>query len=125
MLWLVVVSYALAQNRMAEWQKSKHADKELPVNDAATWEVRKTDAAHLGRCHSEQGFKAWVTQLMKGDPSVLKKPDGGAADEAFVKSLGLTKDQVNPITVPKLEMLLLPRWPFPLECCSRNLLFLF
>ncbi len=71
--WLVVVSFALAQNPMAEWQKSKHVDKELPVNDAATWEVRKTDAAHCGRRHSEQGFKAWVSQLMKGDPSVLTR----------------------------------------------------
>lgn len=98
MLCLVVVGPAVARNPSAEWQKSKHANKELPVNDAATWETRKTDAAYCGRCHSEQGFKTWVTQLMKGDPANLKKPDGGAADEAFIKSLGLTKDQVNPIT---------------------------
>lgn len=98
MLCLIVVRFASAQNPTAEWQKSKHADRELPANDVAAWETRNLETMHCGRCHTEQGFKAWVSQLMKGDPSDIKKPDGKEADEAFVKALGLTKDHVKPIT---------------------------
>ena len=96
-LCLVVSGFASGQNLSAEWQTGKHANRELAVHEA-TWEGRQTNAAHCGRCHSEQGFKAWLPQLMKGDPGLIKKPDGSAADEAFIKSLGLTKDQVKPIT---------------------------
>ncbi|HME44231.1 MAG TPA: cytochrome c3 family protein [Syntrophorhabdales bacterium] len=96
-LCVAFVGFAAAQNPTADWPKSKHADKELAIHEA-TWEGRQDDAAFCGRCHSEQGFKAWVPQLLKGDPSPIKKPDGSKADEAFIKSLGLTKDQVKPIT---------------------------
>ena len=89
--------FAAAQNPAADWQKSKHSNKELAAHEA-TWEGRKETAAHCGRCHSEQGFTAWLPQLLKGDPSLIKKPDGSKADEAYIKSLGLTKDQVKPIT---------------------------
>jgi cytochrome c553 len=91
------VGFTAAQNPTAEWQKSKHANRELAA-DEATWEGRKEAAAHCGRCHSEQGFRTWLPQLMKGDPGFFKKPDGSKADEAFIKSLGMTKDQVRPIT---------------------------
>jgi cytochrome c553 len=87
-----VVNYASAQNQSAQWQKSKHANRELAADDAATWEMRKEATAHCARCHSEQGFKAWLPQLTKGDPGFLKKPDGSNADEAYIKGLGLTKD---------------------------------
>ncbi len=89
--------FAAAQNPLADWQKSKHANKERAVNEA-TWEGRQETAAHCARCHSEQGLIAWLPQLLKGDPGLLKKPDGSKADEAYIKSLGLTKDQVKPIT---------------------------
>lgn len=98
MLCLVMVSFASAQNVVAEWKNSKHADRELPANDAGAWETRELNTVHCARCHAEQGFKAWVPQLMKGDPANIKKPDGKEADEAFIKGLGLTKDKVNPIT---------------------------
>jgi hypothetical protein len=96
-LCLVVAGSAASQNQSAQWQKSKHSNRELAVNEA-TWEGRQANAAHCARCHSEQGFRAWVPQLLKGDAGLIKKPDGSAADEAFIKSLGLTKDQVKPIT---------------------------
>jgi hypothetical protein len=98
MLGLVCPSSTSAQNPTVEWQKSKHSNRELAANDAGIWEIRKLDTAHCGRCHTEQGFKAWVPQLMKGDPSPLKKPDGQKADEAFIKSVGMTKAEVHPIT---------------------------
>ena len=89
--------FAAAQNPAADWQKSKHSNKDSASLEA-TWETRKETAAHCARCHSEQGFTAWLPQLLKGDPSLIKKPDGSKADEAYIKSLGLTKDQVRPIT---------------------------
>jgi cytochrome c553 len=95
--FVVVVGFAASQNPSADWLKSKHANRDLAV-DEATWENRQATAAHCGRCHSEQGFKAWVPQLLKGDPGLIKKPDGKDADEAFLKGLGLTKDLVQPIT---------------------------
>jgi cytochrome c553 len=106
----VFVGFAAAQNPTAEWQKSKHANKEL-AKDEATWEGRQEVAAHCGRCHSTQGFRAWLPQLMKGDPGFFKKPDGSKADEAYIKSLGMTKDQVLPVncavchtTAPELRI---------------------
>ena len=93
----VFVDFAASQNPTAEWKKSKHGNRELAVLDA-TWEGRKEDTAHCARCHAEQGFKAWLPQLMKGDPSLFKKPDGSKADEAYIKSLGLTRDKVQPTT---------------------------
>ena len=96
-LCLVIAGSASAQNQSAQWQKSKHGNKELPIHEA-TWEGRQENAAHCARCHSEQGFKAWVPQLLKGDSAFIKKPDGSKADEAYIKSLGLTKDKVQPIT---------------------------
>src|SRR4030042_2882054 len=95
-LCLVIAGSASAQNQSAQWQKSKHGNKELPVHEA-TWEGRQENAAHCARCHSEQGFKAWVPQFLKGDAGFIKKPDGSKAGEAYIKSLGLTKDQVKPI----------------------------
>ena len=86
----IFAGFASAQNPSADWQKSKHANKHLAQEDA-TWEDRKEDTAHCARCHSEQGFKAWLPQLLKGDPGFLKKPDGSKADEAYIKSLGLDK----------------------------------
>ena len=96
-LCLIAVGMGSAQNLTADWQKSKHANKELAVEDA-TWEGRKESTAHCARCHSEQGFKAWVPQLKRGDAGFIKKADGKDADEAFIKSLGLTKADVKPIT---------------------------
>jgi hypothetical protein len=86
-----------AQDPSGEWEKSKHANRELSVNEA-TWEGRQDFAAHCARCHSEQGFRAWVPQLMKGDPGLLKKPDGSKADETYIKGLGLTKEAVHSTT---------------------------
>jgi cytochrome c553 len=84
-------------NPATEWQRSKHANRETALAEA-TVENRGATAAHCGRCHSEQGFIAWVPQLLAGDSGYIKKPDGSAADVAYLQSLGLTVDRVQPIT---------------------------
>lgn len=84
-------------NPVNEWARSKHANRETAIAEA-TVENRGTTAAHCGRCHSEQGFVAWVPQLLAGDSGYIKKPDGTAADVDYLRSLGLTVDRVQPIT---------------------------
>lgn len=84
-------------NPRAEWAKSKHANQDRAL-EVATVEARGAGANHCGRCHSQQGFVAWLPQLFMGDSGVLKKPDGSAADVPYLTSLGLTRDQVQPIT---------------------------
>jgi cytochrome c553 len=98
LLCLLVSTFAAAQTVMEQWQKSKHADRELVVNDVGVWELRQGATAFCGRCHDEQGFKAWVPQLMKGDPGILRGADGKPAGEAYIKELGMTKADARPVT---------------------------
>jgi len=92
-----VALVALAAGPFEEWQKSGHANKQLAIEEA-TVEHRGATAAHCGRCHAQQGFIAYLEQLQKGDPGLLKKPDGSAADVPYLTSLGLTEATVQPIT---------------------------
>jgi len=61
-------------------------------------EKRGETAAHCGRCHSEQGFLAWLPQLEKGNTGLITKPDGSPADVAYLTNLGLTRFSVRPQT---------------------------
>jgi hypothetical protein len=85
-----------AGDRRQEWAKSAHAKRELTRE--ASIEARGLTAAHCGRCHAEQGFKAWLPQLMKGNSGMIAQPDGSAATIPFLASLGLTKFSVRPQT---------------------------
>ena len=80
----------------SQWATSAHAKRDLVAN--ATFESRGTTAAHCGRCHSAQGFAAYSAQLAAGDAGLLHKPDGTAADEAFLRGLGLQSSTVEAIT---------------------------
>ncbi|MDR7418736.1 MAG: cytochrome c3 family protein [Armatimonadota bacterium] len=91
----VVAARAQADIR-AQWAKSAHAKRELTAE--ATVEVRGPAAAHCGRCHSEQGFRAWLPQMQAGNPGLIAKPDGSPADLPYLASLGLTRFSVRPIT---------------------------
>lgn len=85
-----------AGDRRQEWAKSGHANRALTRE--ATIEARGLTAAHCGRCHSEQGFKAWLPQLIRGNSGVIAQPDGSPATIPFLASLGLTKFSVRPQT---------------------------
>jgi hypothetical protein len=80
----------------SQWATSPHALRDLVSN--ATFEARGTTAAHCGRCHSAQGFAAYSAQLAKGDSGLLHKADGTAADEAYLRGLGLQSSTVEAIT---------------------------
>ncbi len=92
----VVLVKAQADQR-AQWARSGHANRELARLEA-TVETRGATAAHCGRCHSEQGFLAWLPQLQKGNSGLITKPDGSPADVQFLTNLGLTRFSVRPIT---------------------------
>jgi hypothetical protein len=80
--------------RFQQWEESGHANLEAAITEG-TVENRAATAAHCGRCHTAQGFLAWLAQ---GD---LTKQIQGAKGNATVdelKALGLTVDKVQPIT---------------------------
>jgi len=81
----------------AQWAKTGHANRELARLDA-TVETRGVTAAHCGRCHTEQGFLAWLPQLNRGNPGLITQPDGSPADIRYLTNLGLTKFSVRPVT---------------------------
>ena len=83
-----------------EWEQSAHNNGVMGFKtlSVATVEARAEGAAHCARCHSEQGFLAWLDQLKKGNPGNLVGPDGKPATVDYLKSLGLTRDQVKPVT---------------------------
>jgi Cytochrome c7 and related cytochrome c len=79
------------------WEASAHNNIKTTLAEA-TVDQRQATAAHCARCHSDQGFRAWLPQLLRGDPGNIKGPDGKAATVEHLKSLGLTKADAKPIT---------------------------
>lgn len=94
---LMVLSQDQDPEKRAQWEQSRHNNVNTTLVQA-TVEARQAGAAHCARCHSDQGFRAWLPQLIKGDPGNIKGPDGKDATVAHLTSLGLTKDKVQPVT---------------------------
>jgi len=80
--------------RFQQWQESPHANYELAIEEA-TVQNRGGTAAHCGRCHSAQGFLAWLDQ---GDLTKWIQGASGNASVAELTALGLTVDTVHPQT---------------------------
>jgi len=93
----VAIAAKAAGDKRQEWARSGHANRQL-ARLQATVENRGETAAHCGRCHSEQGFLAWLPQLAKGNPGLITQPDGSPATIPYLASLGLTKFSVRPQT---------------------------
>ncbi|OFX27805.1 MAG: hypothetical protein A2Z07_06895 [Armatimonadetes bacterium RBG_16_67_12] len=93
----VVAAKAQADQR-AQWAKSKHANRLRPTLEATADGRRGLTAAHCGRCHSEQGFLAWLPQMQKGNSGLIARPDGSPADIQYLVSLGLSRFSVRPQT---------------------------
>lgn len=92
---MVVFSQATPQE--TAWEGSTHNNVATSLVHA-TVESRQATAAHCGRCHSDQGFRAWLPQLIRGDPGNIKGPNGQAATVEHLKTLGLTKADAKPVT---------------------------
>ncbi|MDR7522266.1 MAG: hypothetical protein QN168_07380 [Armatimonadota bacterium] len=85
-------------DQRAQWAKSKHANRLRPTLEATADGRRGPVAAHCGRCHAEQGFLAWLPQMQRGNPGLIAKPDGSAADVPYLVGIGLSRFSVRPIT---------------------------
>lgn len=96
----LMAAFSSREAMQKEWEASAHNNGVMGARSLpqATVEVRGEAAAHCARCHSEQGFLAWLDQLKKGNPGNLVGPDGKAATVDYLGSLGLTQAQVKPIT---------------------------
>lgn len=93
-LLAVAVAARAAGDKRQEWASSGHANRTLAQQQAVV-ETRGTTAAHCARCHSEQGFLAWLPQLAKGNVGFITQPDGSAATVPYLASIGLTKFTVR------------------------------
>jgi hypothetical protein len=83
----------LRHGRFQQWKESGHSSQATIPN--ATVEARGATAGNCGRCHSAQGFLAWVKQ------NDFSKPIQGATGNASVAELtamGLTAASVHPQT---------------------------
>ncbi len=80
--------------RYQQWAESGHANFDLSIEEA-TVENRGATAAHCGRCHSGQGFLAWIQQ---SDLNQYIQGANGNATVAELTALGLTIDRVQPQT---------------------------
>jgi hypothetical protein len=80
--------------RYQQWEESLHANLEL-VLEEGTVEARGTSAASCGRCHSGNGFLAWIQQ---GDLTKnIQGAEGDATEEELI-AMGLTNDTAVAIT---------------------------
>jgi len=93
-VFIATVAALGAGDKRQEWAKSGHNNRALS-RAQATVEGRGVTAAHCGRCHSEQGYLAWLPQLEKGNPGLLARPDGSPADIPYLANLGLTRFSVR------------------------------
>jgi hypothetical protein len=80
--------------RFQQWEESGHGNYELAIDEATVDNFGST-AAHCGRCHSGQGFLAWIEQ---GDLTKWIQGASGNADVTELAALGLTADTVHPQT---------------------------
>ncbi len=77
--------------RYQQWEESGHGNYDLAISEA-TVEGRGSLAGHCGRCHSGQGFLAWIEQ------DNITKWIQGASGNATVDelaALGLTENEVH------------------------------
>lgn len=72
----------------------KHANYGLALS-SATVETQGELAGDCGRCHAAQGFLGW---LARGERTALLAPSGSATALNELAALGLTREQVHPVT---------------------------
>ncbi len=77
----------LRHGRFQQWETSKHSDFELAIEESGN--------NHCGRCHTGQGFLAWIAQ---GDLTKRIQGANGDATAAELAALGMTRDTVQPQT---------------------------
>lgn len=76
-----------------QWRASSHSNYHLAI-EVATVERRDGSARDCARCHAGQGFLAWTSQRHRKQ----LQGKGGDASPAELSALGLTIEQVQPLT---------------------------
>jgi hypothetical protein len=81
------------------WSQSAHSKRDLALQ-VGTVDARGATAAHCGRCHTSQGFDAYLPQLVagKGDQKLLEDDGVTPADVTYMTGLGMTNASVEPTT---------------------------
>jgi hypothetical protein len=83
----------LRHGRFQQWEESGHSNFELAQEEGAV--ENRASADHCGRCHTGQGFIAWIQQ--DDLTQHLQGADGDATVEEMT-ALGMTLDSVQPQT---------------------------
>ena len=101
--------------RFQQWQESGHADFDLAINESSAEShgasATSAGAASCARCHSAQGFLAWIdlddlSKCLGGgtgtctpiNDSSESNPDGYAGINKYLKEqIGLTDDKIQPV----------------------------
>ncbi|MCL4478116.1 MAG: carboxypeptidase regulatory-like domain-containing protein [Deltaproteobacteria bacterium] len=78
-----------------DWAISPHANLDLSLSEA-TIQGMGSNAAHCGRCHSAQGFNAYIDQVSSGVNNGMQNLVG--LNLTQLAALGLTVSQVQPQT---------------------------
>jgi hypothetical protein len=77
-----------------QWLASGHGNYSLAIRTSAV-EHRGSSAGDCGRCHSGQGFLAWVA---RGDRFASLADSGSGSETAGLAALGLADGTVQPVT---------------------------
>lgn len=81
-----------------QWQQSAHAQYDLAMSEG-TIQGMGANAAHCGRCHTAQGFAAYVDQVSSyGFTGATNNLGFGTLTTAQLAGMGLTVSQVQPQT---------------------------
>lgn len=80
-----------------QWQSSAHAQYDLAINEGTI--QNSPDPAHCGRCHTAQGFAAYVDQVSAyGFTGATNYLGFGTLTDDQLAGIGLTVSQVQPQT---------------------------
>ncbi len=88
--------------RLKNGELHGHASFETAIHEGVG--TGAVPSASCNRCHTAQGFVQWLDQQQgvnrytAASPGPLGKPDGTAADAAFMAGLGITRASAMPIT---------------------------
>jgi hypothetical protein len=99
----------LRHGRFQQWQESGHANSELaleegPVDSSGKMPTDLTatnnNANHCGRCHSAEGYMAWLNQSSARGLDFNAKIQGASGDATVAELIGfgLTRAMVHPQT---------------------------
>lgn len=81
-----------------QWEQSAHAQYDLAMSEG-TIQGMGSSAAHCGRCHSAQGFGAYLNQIATyGFTGATSNLGFGLLTQSNLAGIGLTVSQVQPQT---------------------------